>query len=786
MRKHLLIIILFLAAAAGPDLLFSQEEIVKSDIIEHLDGKDYYIHSVEQGQTLYAISKVYDIAVDELLFENPDARQGLNIGQQLRIPLVSREKLITDDLRKGEFRYIFHIVRKGQTLYGISRIYDVSVDDLKAANPEWAKGLDPGQYLKIPMKDPVVNDRSVVVKPDAESRKMHTVAGGETLYSISRKYRVGLPELKAANPGLTSNLSPGQEIVIPEYQEENIKQEEEKTFYEHTVKEKETLYGIARKYRISMDSLTAFNQGLSKNIFPGEVIRIPQRVNPDSYITHRVNEKTKLKKIASKYAISVTAIKDANPDFRSRVNPGDMLMIPVGPPPLVSPDDVHVVITPPDDIPPKVMDSDSIRCYDKMYRHKKDFNVALMIPLYAEEAREISLKARSGALDPRKHKSFNFIQFYEGFLMAVDELEKQGLNVRLYLYDVDEKVSKTIQVLQQPELADMDLIIGPFFSRNFTLVSNFAEMFDIKIVNPLTRRTEVLSNPNVFKIKPSRDAQAALLTKFVEIYQPDANIILVRNNKFQYEDEVLEIRGLLDKVVPYGVKVPNASIYDLIVEYSKADTNLAAGVLINSLMVENRMIQTAELENSPADSTFFSNGIAEVIYATDSVYGVIRNASVVRNNLVIVLTNNEIFAPEILTRLNDLKDTFDITVVGMPEWDLLDNLETDYLLDLKVYYFTDAYYDYDDPDVKSFIMDFRERYKTHPDDYAFEGYDLGTFFLGALMRFGTDCEKCLPYYREKVLSTTIKFSPAYPAGYENLYWNLCRYRNYRIEKVIIQ
>ncbi|MCK5080305.1 MAG: LysM peptidoglycan-binding domain-containing protein, partial [Bacteroidales bacterium] len=154
MRKHLLIIIFFLAAVAGPDLLFSQEEIAKSDIIEHLDGKDYYIHSVEQGQTLYSISKVYDIAVDELLFENPDARQGLNIGQQLRIPLVSREKLITDDLRKGEFRYIFHIVRKGQTLYGISRIYNVSVDDLKAANPEWAKGLEPGQYLKIPMKDP--------------------------------------------------------------------------------------------------------------------------------------------------------------------------------------------------------------------------------------------------------------------------------------------------------------------------------------------------------------------------------------------------------------------------------------------------------------------------------------------------------------------------------------------------------------------------------------------------------------------------------------------------------
>jgi hypothetical protein len=130
-----------------------------------------------------------------------------------------------------------------------------------------------------------------------------------------------------------------------------------------------------------------------------------------------------------------------------------------------------------------------------------------------------------------------------------------------------------------------------------------------------------------------------------------------------------------------------------------------------------------------------------------------------------------------------LKDTFDITVVGLPEWALLTNLETDYLLDLKVYFFTDSYYDYEDPKVQAFIGNFRNRYKTHPDNFAFEGYDLGTFFMGAMMRFGSDCERCLPYYQEKLLKTSIRFAPAFPAGYENLYWNLCRYRNYKIYKL---
>jgi LysM repeat protein len=637
--------------------------------------------------------------------------------------------VINDELRSGEFRYIFHIVKAGETLYGISRIYDLKVDQLKEANPGWEQGLKPGQYLKVPMKERV---EVAIVEP----------------------------------------LKPVEE-----------KPQEEKKYLEHTVKQKETLYGIARSYRISIDSLTAYNPGLTESIYPGEVIRIPLKVNPDEYITHKVREKTKLKKIASKYAVSVTAMKEANPGIRSKVYPGDLLFIPVGPPADIPPDDIHIVEPPPDDIPPRIVKKDSVRCFEQIYRHKKEYKVALMIPLYTEEARSIELREKGHALEPDKFKSFNFIHFYEGFRMAVEELEEQGFRVRVYVYDVDEKVSKTIQVLQDPMLSEMDLIIGPFFSRNFKLVSNFAEMFDIKIVNPLTRRTEVLKHDNVYKFKPDRGTQAEMLPAYVSTYHPEANIILVRNNKFEYADEIIRIREMLDRALPYGVKVPNSSIYDIIEDYSEADTNLAPGMLIEQLMVENRQFATADIENTLADSTFFSNGIAEVVYASDSIYGIMRNASLVRRNLVIVLSNNEIHVPEILTRLNDLKDTFDISVIGMPEWELLENLETDYLLDLDVHFFTDSYLDPDDPRVNDFIFTFRERFKTHPNSYAFEGYDLGKFFLGALHRFGTDCEKCLPYYYADALKGRIRFAPAKTSGYQNTLWNFCRYRNYKIERI---
>jgi LysM repeat protein len=782
MTRSLTIIMLLVAFLLAP-LANRSQEITRSDVVEHIEGREYFLHTVEQGHTLYSIAKAYDVTVDELVFENPDAGPDLDIGQILRIPVMSRDDIIRDELRKGEYRYIFHIVKKGQTLYGIARIYDVPVSELKEANEDWEAGLRTGQYIRIPVKEPeglLTDEKGTYEGPGS----VHVVSEGETLYSISRRYKIGIPEIRGANPGLTSELSPGQEIIIPDPEKAEKQEEDEKDYIEHTVKQKETLYSIARKYRVSIDSLIIFNPGLTDKIFAGEVIFIPLKENPNNYITHRVREKSKLRRIASKYALSVSSIKDANPGYRRRVQPGDMLIIPVGPPADTDmpPDDDAEM---PDEELPVVAEekSDSLKCYRKMFRDRDELRIALMIPLYAEEVEELQSGLEKGIMDPEKYKSFNFIQFYEGFMMAAEELEDQGLKARVYVYDVDEKVSKTIQVLQQPELTGMDLIIGPFFSRNFKLVSNFAEMFDIKIVNPLTRRTEVLVHDNVFKVKPSRAAQAGMLSKFVEKYHKNSNIILVRNHKFHYAEEIAGIRNALDRIIPYGVEIDNAGLFDIVREYSAADTSLPEGTLLENLMVENRLLHTEQLKREPADSTFFPNGIAEIVYATDSVQGIVSHASIARKNLVVVLSNNKIFAPEILTRLNDLKDTFDITVVGMPEWGLLDNLETDYLLGLNVHFFTEAYTDREDPDVYRFIRDYRGKYQTHPNNYAFEGYDLANFFLGAMMRFGHDCERCLRYYRPETLRGKMHFAPAFPAGYENLFWNFCRYRNYSIEKV---
>jgi len=408
MRKQLLIILgLVMAMLSVADL--TAQEVVKSDVTESREGKNYYIHTTEAGQTLFAISKAYDVAVDELIFENPDAADGLSIDELLRIPVISREKQISSELRSDDFRFIFHIVKKGETLYSIARIYDVPVADLKEINPEWESGLSTGQYIKIPMKEsqlPIVakNDNGII------ESNIHTVGTGETLYSISRKYRVSIPALKAVNPGISNTLSIGQKVHIPVEEQATSAPQDEKKFYEHKVAAKETLYGIARTYRVSIDSLMSFNEGLTKDIFAGEVIRIPIIENETEFITHQVREKTKLKRLASKYALSVSVMKAANPDFRSRLYPGDVIRIPVGTAGDVPQNNVIVIVDRPDEEPPDIVHKhDSIMCYDIEAPYKGEIKVALMIPFYSEETREINISGKASAINPAAIKSFNFI-----------------------------------------------------------------------------------------------------------------------------------------------------------------------------------------------------------------------------------------------------------------------------------------------------------------------------------------------------------------------------------------
>jgi LysM repeat protein len=180
-----------------------------------VDGSTYIVHTVQQGQTLYAISRHYAVPVDAITAANPAATQGLSLGQVLLIPqdaVVKKELKTAPALRNGE---LVHTVAKKETLFGISRKYGVDQHLLQERNPELAGRLREGMQLVIPTGS-ITGQAPAVVAPAADDKSTsHLVMPGETLFGLGKQYGVSVEELQAANGGLPQGLKVGSYVRIP-------------------------------------------------------------------------------------------------------------------------------------------------------------------------------------------------------------------------------------------------------------------------------------------------------------------------------------------------------------------------------------------------------------------------------------------------------------------------------------------------------------------------------------------------------------------------------------------
>lgn len=226
--------IIILVLVTGPAIL-SQVAVERSRDRVVISGIPYYLHIVKKGETAYSISRAYGITTDELLKENPETASGLKDGQSLRIKVsmvdtapVSQQPALPA-IFKDESKYIYHVLQPGETLYRLSKTYNLTEDDLIKSNPDVdISKLPVGYEIAIPKTGRQAENHISGQDPDAY---YHKVSRGETMYSISRQYGVSVRDLRRANgdtrfPQVGDYLKiPGKKpdapkVVIPEVVEE--------------------------------------------------------------------------------------------------------------------------------------------------------------------------------------------------------------------------------------------------------------------------------------------------------------------------------------------------------------------------------------------------------------------------------------------------------------------------------------------------------------------------------------------------------------------------------------
>lgn len=149
--SQFVVILLFVAGTS-----FAQDKpisvTVSEKIVKHM-GQDYYWHLVEPGQTLFSISKAYNVFLSQVVFANPGVMDGIEPGQALLIPLEGAGPAQVDDPPTPvDGNHILYTVPPKMTLYSISKEYDVTMEQLVSANPQLKDGLKNGMVLRIPVK----------------------------------------------------------------------------------------------------------------------------------------------------------------------------------------------------------------------------------------------------------------------------------------------------------------------------------------------------------------------------------------------------------------------------------------------------------------------------------------------------------------------------------------------------------------------------------------------------------------------------------------------------------
>lgn len=640
MRRLLLVtFFVFIASSLMSQQDDSSVNIRRSTDKVKIEGKYYYIHIVGQGETLYSISKAYNVSQIEIAMENPDIYLGLQVDQALKIPIKDQEILSSDE----DENYIYHIVRRKETLFGLAKKYQISMQDIIAANPEVEEGLKTNQVVLIP--------------------------------------KTQIETLGDASP-----------------------QESERFIY-HEVKPREGFFAISKKYGVNEEIIKRFNPDLVKDgIKLGTVLKIPRNPVDTSYTSD------------SYFTQSHTEIEKIDAE--------------------------HI--------------SPSVVCDTFVYNRWRDkFNIALLMP-FTQNVSDFNSDERdedsngNEAIEYQHDESTkitpqtaNFLDFYQGALLAIDSLKKLGLSINLNVFNTEKDAKKAQELTMEPGVRDAHLIIGPAYQECLKPVANFALEERIPLVSPLSPNNFLLErNPYLFQVNPSFLSQLEEFSQMIDLCSGQ-NFILIHEGDSTNISMIDNFKEML------GQRISGCSMPELI--HFKEVIYKAGSA-------------ATEVQEQISHSLVFD-----------------------RENFLIVPSNNEAFVSDLLGNLHTLLTIYKypIKVYGFPRWQKFRNIQVDYYYQLQLQLFTPFYVDYNSSRVKSFIATYRDLFRSEPSQYSFQGFDVVFYFLSAMKNYGIDFQYCLPNHNNKLLQSNYHFHKVNSlSGYENRSIYLIQYtKDFDIIKV---
>lgn len=548
--------------------------------------------------------------------------------------------------------YIIHTITKGQSLYSIANMYNTTVDAIVKLNPGSEQVIVEGKQLKVPRPDKVTDEGT-----------FHTILQGETLYGLSQKYKVSVKAILDANPGLNEkNFRYGQVVNIP------------------------------KADGSSTPNPVATDQPQQTAVQPQQPSGIQGPVQSRCKEMHKVARKETVFSIARMYGITEQELLDANPEIKDakKLKKGKLLCIPY-------PKSQEA------EKQKEVKEPTNSELFEQ--NRKADHNIsmikaALILPFIAE--------------GKGNTESERMVEYYQGFLMAVDSLKRTGTSIDLYTYDSGSTVASVNAILAKPEMKNMDIIFGPLYTEQIKPMAEFANKNHIRLVIPFTSRDNtVYRNPDIYQINtPQSYLYSEVYDHFTRQF-PKSHVIFL-NAKTGTEDKADFINGLREELKSKQIPF----------------TNLDESATSEQMQ--------AALQKDRANVFIPTSG----------------------SNTVLIKT-----LPQLSAMVNDSiykeKIHAEVHLFGYPEWQTYTKDHLSAFFELDTYFYTSFYTNNLLAAPRNFTSSFRRWYGKDMEErypkYGMLGFDTGFFFLKGLSRYGSALEKNLDKLNLTPIQTGFKF-----------------------------
>jgi LysM repeat protein len=477
-----------------------------------------------------------------------------------------------------------------------------------------------------------------------------------------------------------------------------------KVYYIHLVLKKQTLYSISRHYGVSIDELKKYNPQLAEGLKEGDRLAIPVA---DAHVS-------------PVYTPSPAPTPPAETQKPAPVTaPATWTPAPVVDE--LQPSDAAETQTPDFPEPSRCtyFEEEHRDCTTQAYNPEKTtYRAALLLPfdVIANISFSDSLKELTA---DRLRASDNFVEFYAGALLAIEDMRQKGFSLYLSVYDA----KNLDNILHQDLLRHTDLVIGPVYTtlqNDTTSLEKFlsyARERPFYVVSPLDQKVEnrLPDNPKLFQVPPPLCAQQERLLE--SISNKTDKVLLI------YEDEGGETELVSHYKALLSARTDSLTIFHYKVEKGRA----VRDTLLTMLHPD-------------------------------------------KQNHIVVASNNEALVSDFTSNLSYIQSIlkYPITLYGQARWRNFENVDVSFFHHMNLHLAVPFYVDYQHENVRQFVLRYRLQFNREPSQYAFQGYDVFFYFLNALRTYGKEFAPCISNMHLNLLQGNYAFRRiAAGSGYLN-------------------